>query len=534
MADQNMVSYPLVYWLADRQSGELLISEPLIDPLPCPNLLSRSVQADVSQPRFVLHESLSQHSQCSNAVNWNEPTEQRIDFECGEDRLQLIETTRSLCPHGGGEMIYGLICLAQTPGLSRSLFRQSKLASLNSFTRRVLDGNDLGTMLEAGMDMVEQVLPVRRVGIWRVQPDSSEVRLIAERDYTGHGLSNRHILSMEDVNATFPGVVFGSPQVVDDLRVDENPTDWPVDYEAADIRSIVSVPMHSDGRFFGAVTLWLAEPGPHAAEAIELLHQVAGHLTAAILRVELVKEVDEQKADLQRRVTHRSDMLNDQYQRQSALLKIEDAVRTASNMDVVLSRIVEVIKESMQATFGASIFLWDPKARQFTLTATSAQRTPQRKSGAQVRRTGGVTQWVVEHGEPVVVPTVSADLKNQNPHLTEIGVEAYIAVPIHAENEVLGVLYVLEKSPRDFSQADIDYSMVLANRAGLGISRQRLLDQLRSRNRELRRTVNLMAGREVRMRELKSVIKDLRERLTTYGETDLPDDPMAVWMDREV
>ncbi len=56
--------------------------------------------------------------------------------------------------------------------------------------------------------------------------------------------------------------------------------------------------------------------------------------------------------------------------------------------------------------------------------------------------------------------------------------------------------------------------------------REHLEELVRERTAELRRTVNLMAGREVRMAELKGVIRQLRAQLEEAGLTPVADDPL--------
>jgi PAS domain S-box-containing protein len=57
---------------------------------------------------------------------------------------------------------------------------------------------------------------------------------------------------------------------------------------------------------------------------------------------------------------------------------------------------------------------------------------------------------------------------------------------------------------------------------------QRLVEE---RTAELREMVNLMTGREVRMAELKEVIRQLHTQLEDAGLTPVADDPLAAWME---
>ena len=54
-----------------------------------------------------------------------------------------------------------------------------------------------------------------------------------------------------------------------------------------------------------------------------------------------------------------------------------------------------------------------------------------------------------------------------------------------------------------------------------------LESQVDKRTAELRQTIGLMAGREVRMAELKKVIRQLREQIKAAGLTPFANDPLA-------
>jgi hypothetical protein len=56
--------------------------------------------------------------------------------------------------------------------------------------------------------------------------------------------------------------------------------------------------------------------------------------------------------------------------------------------------------------------------------------------------------------------------------------------------------------------------------------RRQAEQELARSNAELQKTINLMAGREVRMAELKEVIQKLREQVNSAGMTPVADDPL--------
>ncbi len=97
----------------------------------------------------------------------------------------------------------------------------------------------------------------------------------------------------------------------------------------------------------------------------------------------------------------------------------------------------------------------------------------------RVRRQVGACRWVVDHAEAVVVPDTRQDPFEANAILAEYGLCAYAGVPLLAEKEVLGVLYALDQSPRNYSPEDLDFLRALAQRAATAIAKVRLYESLR-------------------------------------------------------
>ncbi|MEE8389707.1 MAG: GAF domain-containing protein, partial [Anaerolineae bacterium] len=163
-------------------------------------------------------------------------------------------------------------------------------------------------------------------------------------------------------------------------------------------------------------------------------------------------------------------------------------------------------------------------------------------TGTAIRPGEGIAGKVWESGEPLTVDNYR-HWEGRTTVYDDYNFQAVVGVPVRwgsadAGGEPLGVLDVLADAPRTFSPDDVKLMCLFAAQAAIAIQNARLYEQVQQhaeelerrvaeRTSELRTTVNLMAGREVRMAELKGVIRRLRTQLQKAGIPPLANDPLA-------
>jgi len=173
----------------------------------------------------------------------------------------------------------------------------------------------------------------------------------------------------------------------------------------------------------------------------------------------------------------------------------------------------------------------------------------------------GTQSQVIRTGRPLYVPDLRKALESTQTEYTicengsiiegpppaeakDESSNSALYVPMKIAGETVGVMQVQSCRLDAYDQDDEALLAGLANVAALAIQNARLLDTLRRSNKELRRyqehledlvaertaelrkLVTLMAGREVRMAELKDVIRKLRAQLEEAGLRPVADDPL--------
>lgn len=210
------------------------------------------------------------------------------------------------------------------------------------------------------------------------------------------------------------------------------------------------------------------------------------------------------------------------------------------SLSVVLDAMLEYALILVPAD-DAHIFIYDGERMTF-----GAARWANGRSGVPwaMPRENGLTYTVARTGKRKVVPDMSQDPLFTNwpgQASPEGGIAGF---PLLYQGKVIGVMNIAFAQPHDFSERELRLLALLADQAAVAIANARLVEQLRQqsqdldkrvaeRTAELQRLVNVMVGRELRMKELKDVIRRLKQQLRAAGLEPVADDPLGTTIDNE-
>lgn len=121
----------------------------------------------------------------------------------------------------------------------------------------------------------------------------------------------------------------------------------------------------------------------------------------------------------------------------------------------------------------------------------------------------GLAGWVIEHGEPLVVPNIATGLR---PLLAvpAAGSQAYVGAPIRAKGRVLGVLSVIGETGRQFKVEEVTLLASIADEVGVAVENARLYQQAEQ--------LAVMKERERLARELHDSVTQSLYSLTLFAE----------------
>ncbi|MEE8330696.1 MAG: diguanylate cyclase [Acidimicrobiia bacterium] len=212
--------------------------------------------------------------------------------------------------------------------------------------------------------------------------------------------------------------------------------------------------------------------------------------------------------------------------RLSALAEI-NLVGKVSSADV-LEKVAELATELLPASLGASAVLAKSDGAFPVVATTVAGQTL--GSEDNMLRKGGATSRIVETLEPVVINDVKDDPVGKGALAERFGVEAYVGVPIAMDGRCLGVLYVLDDQPREYTQDDVAFLRLLAGRAAAAVHHADIFAEMRLA-RERSEALAWVANAVIAAVDLEEVLESIVEGVAAAVSAD---EVEVITVDREL
>jgi len=149
-----------------------------------------------------------------------------------------------------------------------------------------------------------------------------------------------------------------------------------------------------------------------------------------------------------------------------SLYRLEQLSRELDADTDVVGFLGQILSSSLQAvgTRDGSLLLLDEETGELVFAVVQGEASDALQ-GFRIPRGEGIAGWVLEQGQPRVVPDVHMDPYFSPAVDQEIGfhTRSMTCVPLIEGDRRLGVIEAVNKSPdQDFSDIDLDFLMVLA------------------------------------------------------------------------
>jgi GAF domain-containing protein len=280
----------------------------------------------------------------------------------------------------------------------------------------------------------------------------------------------------------------GEPLVINDVSQDPTHHFNPL---LPETQSELGIPLKLSGRILGALDVQSTELYAFSQDDIEVLQILADQLAVAVANAELFAETQEHLSQ------HRL---------------IYDTTTIAASSPSLEEALASVV-EGLRATLGerVAILLLDNQKNELYITASAGYGDD--LIGMRIDVGRGITGWVAQHREPLIINDVQADpryIPGNN------AVRSELAVPIIYRGELLGVLNIESDEPDAFNQQDQDILSTVAGSLAATMINTRLSErqqQLFEVTNKIRRSVNMGTILETTANELSRVLNARRARI---------------------
>jgi len=263
--------------------------------------------------------------------------------------------------------------------------------------------------------------------------------------------------------------------------------------------SELCVPVKVGGRVIGVLNAEYVEPYHFTPADQRLLQALADQTAVALENARLHRASQEQVVRL------------------AVLNAIGAAVTASLDMDTVVSQVLGLTCQALDATTG-SILLLEPATGELVFAQTMADEADI-LSGYRLAPGEGIAGWVAQHGRPVCVNDARQDPRYCDGVSRFSGLETHslLCAPLRYREELIGVIEIINKRKGEFSDGDLGLLEAVAPTAAVALENARLYTETRRRARELAvlnraseamaSTLNLSAVLEQVMAEVRTLFE---------------------------
>jgi PAS domain S-box-containing protein/putative nucleotidyltransferase with HDIG domain len=310
---------------------------------------------------------------------------------------------------------------------------------------------DLEIVLDTILSSVNKVVPYDSACIFLSENESPALRIVAAQGFA----NNSEILKMT-FNEPSPllQTVHDLRQIVivDDVQSDERYINWGPGLDK--IHGWMGVPLISRDEVIGYLTLDSEKPNVYSTSNGELTQTFAYQAAAAINNASLYQETRRRLKELE------------------VINKISSTLRTSLTEEIMLP---ELLQETLDAlgTDSGSIWLYDnstDQINQFTSKGWFNQLAI-----TQRKKNKGLSGHILQTEKPYSIVDFHNDknISDDNRRFTPQGWGG-AGIPIHTSSEMIGVMFVAVKHPRQITLGEFNLLNTIAEMAGNAIHRAKL------------------------------------------------------------
>jgi diguanylate cyclase (GGDEF)-like protein/PAS domain S-box-containing protein len=162
----------------------------------------------------------------------------------------------------------------------------------------------------------------------------------------------------------------------------------------------------------------------------------------------------------------------------SELFRLGVFLTTVDTLDGALDIILREAMRVLRAPAG-SIALYDEKSNSMVLKVSDGFEDSFSSVTHWESRKGGMTDHILTGKLPTVISDVKDFSFVDNKVLLEAGIKSLIAVPFLANSKIVGILYIDDFKPRQWTTREVDFLILLSVQAAFAIEKFKLIEDIR-------------------------------------------------------
>jgi len=388
-----------------------------------------------------------------------------------------------------------------------------QLETVNTITKALSTSLEFETVLELILDQIEKVMPFDSGAIFLYEGD--ELRVEVDRGNTP---------SIKGVVLPGEGELFkeiqqsGESLILNNVKADPNFKNWG---SSESIESWMGVPLIVRKTLLGYLTLDSCQPGAYSSEQAAMVLSFATQAAQVIDNARLYKATQQYGKGL------------------ASLLRNSQGLAATLNRDEVLQTAIEGAVNLSGVDSGAIYLLDEEMLYLEATTPPLPPEFPEELRHAPLADHPHIQKAIGENDPVFLKDTTSIELAPAEKAVCEArGLRSIFYQPFISSERIKGILILgTVGDVWILSEGKKDLYLTLSNQIGMAIENAQLYKRViqdsnemekrvQQRTEELQSIVNLTAGREIRMIELKKVIKRLRTQIEEAGMTPAVDDPL--------
>jgi PAS domain S-box-containing protein len=252
------------------------------------------------------------------------------------------------------------------------------------------------------------------------------------------------------------------------------------------VQSWLGLPLILRGSTVGVLSIQSYRANAFSDAHLRLLGQVGNQLAVAFDNARLFETVQNYAADLEQRVSERTQELESEHNRTQTLLSVITELSASLDLDLVLNRTLSILNETIGA--GHSLIMLqkvDEPVLYLRISLGYADPPPKGGKVSTIRTDEGLAGWVITNRQAALVPDLMDDPRWVTHDGRQSEHRSAMAVPLMIGEENLGVLMLFHRETNFFTARQLELVQATARQIAVAINNSQLFNLIRDQAERL-------------------------------------------------